>query len=331
MGQSKNGYVVCADIRYLPEVVGNLNSLALLDNRDDVFFFGYQIPGEVREQFLHLPYEVYYHEVTAEELAEGRHLSDVLCRKRYWYAAEYCQDYDAVCVLDADMVWSFLPTVWFEIAAQTGLVIGPCKEQNKIYNDENHRWYGEWIMPEGFYNPHDLCNAPLFLSPIVWQSALEKMWVIFVDGYPEGHFKGPDMDAMNLCLLEEAGLDRILPLPSLMFLGVNEQLLKPFVRAVLKENNELWTQSGIKIYSIHGHFYHPTWRGIQLGNQRKCIDRELNGSESAYNYTMGSLDTMVRFFYRALEEGPISIEYKNYRHPEQPYEPYGGIETVVPL
>ena len=330
MERSKYGYVVCADIRYLPELVGNLNSLSMIGNEEDILVFGRDIPAEVQSQFGDLNYRVIYREVTDEEFAEGKHLSDILCRKRYWYAAKYAIDYDAVCILDADMIWSHLPTAFFEIAAKTGLAVGPCKEQNKIYSDEHHKWHGEWIIPEGFYNYHDLCNSPLFIDPRVWEAALTKQWEIFLDGQPDDNFKAPDMDAMNICMLEQHGIDRILPLPSLMFLGVNEQLLKPYIRAVQKEDG-LWTQSGIKIYSIHGHFGHANWRGIQLGNRKGCIEGQLNGSESAYRQAQSSLDTMVRAFYDALEKGPIDIELKNYRHPESPAELYEGIESVIPL
>lgn len=318
---SDYAYVVTADIRYLPEVVANLNSLDYIGNEQDVHFIGYDIPQEVLEQFPSLGYTVHHHAITKEEIEASHGLSEVVCRKRYWYAAKYGEAYSAVCILDADMVWSHLPDVFFEIAAKTGLVVGASKEQNKTYADPHHMYGcygGRWVMPEGFHNPHDLCNAPTFLDTNLWEPALEKQWEIFVNGFPETNFKAPDMDAMNLCFAEHGGVDRMLPLPGMMFLGTNEQHLKPYIRATMREDG-LWTESGVKIYSIHGHYFHKIWRETQVENRRKCNTDTLNGSESANSYAEQALETLHKYAEEMLWGGTIQIERKNYRHPERPY------------
>ena len=325
--RSNYAYIVTADSKYLPEALANLNSLHLIGNNQDVHFFGYKIPEDVIEQFSELCYKLVFHPVSDEEVEESRGCSEVMCRKRYWFAGEVGQDYDAVCVLDADMIWSHLPDVFFEIAAKTGLVVGACKEQNKVYNEPNHEYYGwSWKVPRGFYNPHDLCNCPLFIDARLWDEALHKQWQIFLDGFPEWHFKAPDMDAMNLALMEQSAdlsggdfIGRILPLPGLMFLGTNEQHFKPYINATMREDG-LWTKNGIKIYSVHGHFLHKQWCGIQLSNRKGCIAGQLNGSESAYNQAEGSLEVLCRFAKHCLDDGPIKIEQANWRHPENPVD-----------
>ena len=142
-----------------------------------------------------------------------------------------------------------------------------------------------------------------------------------LDEIPDTHFRAPDMDAMNLCFLEAVWphTERILPLPGLMFLGTNEQFLKPYVNATMRENG-LWTKNGIKIYSVHGHFYHKQWCEIQLSNREGCIEGQLDGSPSAYRQAEGSLADLCRYAQHCLWEGPIQIEKVNYRHPEKPVE-----------
>ena len=336
MEQSKNGsnnseyaYIVTADIRYLPEVIGNLNSLHLIGNQQDVHYFGSLIPDEVVEQFDKLCYRLIYHAVPDEEIKAAHGNSEVMCRKRYWYAAEYGQDYEAVCVLDADLIWSHLPDVFFEVAAKAGLIVGASKEQNKIYNELHHEYAGgwNWKVPRGYYNDADLCNCPTFIDARLYEEALRKQWEIFIEGnpfkeeMPDTHFKAPDMDAMNICFLDAVWphTERILPLPGLMFLGTNEQHFKPYINATMRENG-LWTKNGIKIYSVHGHFRHRQWCEIQLSNRKGCIEGQLNGSESAYNQAEGSLTVLCRYAHHCLWDGPIQIEKKNYRHPEKPIE-----------
>ena len=330
---SKFAYIVTADIRYLPEVIGNLNSLHLIGNQQDVHYFGSKIPDDVVEQFDKLCYRLIYHPVSDEEIKAAHGNSEVMCRKRYWYAAEYGQDYEAVCILDADMLWSHLPDVFFEIAAKTGLIVGASKEQNKVYNEPNHEYDVEgvrgwnWQLPHGYYNDADLCNCPTFIDARLYEDALRKQWEIFLEGYPfkdeipDTHFRAPDMDAMNLCFLEAVWPDteRILPLPGLMFLGTNEQHFKPYINATMRENG-LWTKNGIKIYSVHGHFHHRQWCGIQLSNREGCIEGQLDGSPSAYRQAEGSLADLCRYAQHCLWEGPIRIEERNYRHPDKPVE-----------
>jgi len=330
MEQSENGsrdskyaYIVTADIRYLPEVIGNLNSLHLIGNQQDVHWFGSKTPEAVVEQLDKLDYRCIYHAVSDEEIEAAHGNSEVMCRKRYWYAAEYGQEYDAVCVLDADMLWSHLPDVFFEIAAKAKLIVGASKEQNKIYNEKHHEYGGgwNWRVPRGYYNDADLCNCPVFIDARLYEKALRKQWEIFVKGYPDMHFKAPDMDAMNLCFLDAVWphTERILALPGLMFLGTNEQHLKPYINATMRENG-LWTKNGIKIYSVHGHFHHKQWCGVQLSNREGCIAGQLDGSPSAYRQAESSLADLCRYAQHCLWDGPIQIEKKNYRHPEKPVE-----------
>ena len=78
---SKYSYIVCADISYLPEVVAELNSLDYVGNKEDVHFYGYQIPIEVLSQFEKLDYKVIFHNITDEDIQVNKGLSEIVCRK----------------------------------------------------------------------------------------------------------------------------------------------------------------------------------------------------------------------------------------------------------
>lgn len=314
---SQFSFVVCADIRYLPELVGCLNSLSFVNNQQDVHFFGYQIPKEVQEQFILLNYQVIFHEITDEEISLNHGLSEVVCRKRYFYANQVGREYAAVCVLDADMIFTRNPIHFFVIAEKTGYVLGASKEQNKVYDDGHHTWHGEFILPKGYYNPVDLCNCPLFVDTKIWGRALEKSYQIFVDGFPNDNFKAPDMDAMSVCLIEAGSADKTILLPNFCWLGVNEKLLKPYMR-VVNDRGLLKTECGEPIFSYHGQYYHHVWRETQLDNRHHCAEGYLKASECSDNMARGAMELLYNNFKKMLDY-KIRIEHKNYRHPEEEY------------
>ena len=325
--RSKYAYVVCADIRYLPEVVAELNSLDYVGNTQDVHFYGYKIPEEIKEQFNLLNFEVYFHNISEEEIKESHGLSEVVCRKRYWFANKIGKLYDAICVLDADMIFCRNPIHYFTMAAKTGLVLCAGKEQNKVYDDPHHQFKGEWIMPKGYYNPVDLCNCPLFVDIKIWGECLAKSFSIFMDGFDEmkgTNFKAPDMDAMNLCLLEAGSADKTVVLAGIQWLATNEQLLKPYIRAV-RDRKLIKTECGIPIYSYHGQYYHKKWRNCQIENRHGCAARYLKANkhketqEHMDSQAQGSMNLLYENFKKMLNFR-IKIPIINYRHPEKPYE-----------
>lgn len=318
---SNYAYIVAACSKYLPEVTALLNSLDYVGNKQDVMLIGIELTDEFDAQLKNLGYYVFHHKVEQTEIEASRGISEVTCRKRYWYAAEFGKGYDAVCVLDADMIFCRNPIQYFDIAAKTGFILGPHKEQNKAYDDDhyftNGKW--EWKTQRGYWNDKDLCNSPVFLDAKLWKTALEKEWTVFMD---EG-FKGPDMDAMNLSFLEYGGHDKIVKLCGYQWLGTNEQHLKPYIRVVTKNDGKIWSENGTEIFCYHGHYGHRAWRQCQLDNRHRCSGGYLKARDESLlacdNIAKGSMDLLYSHFLKMLSY-KIVLEKKNYRHPEEPYE-----------
>lgn len=316
----KYAFVVGATGTYTPELVAMLNSLDYVGNKADVHVFGIELPQTAVDQFASLSYKAVHHNVTEEEWQAAHGRSEVVCRKRYWYAAEVGKDYDAVCILDADLIFVRDPHNFFVIAEKTGLILGPGKEQNKVYDDPHHQFKGEWIVPQGYYNHNDLCNCPVFLDPHVWEKALRESWEWFVTGFEDGtNFKAPDMDAMNIAFLKYGSADKTIVMPGIQWLGTNEQLLKPYMR-VIGDRHLLKTESGIQIYCYHGQFYHKRWRDCQLDNRHNCAAGYLKADKNADvhahmdDQARGAMNCLYEYFRKMLDY-KIVIEKINYRHP----------------
>jgi hypothetical protein len=302
-------FLVAADYKYIPELTALLNSLEYVGNVHDVHIVGVNLTKEFKEQLPLLSYQAILHEISEEEVQESRGISEVVCRKRYWYAAEYGKDYKAVCILDADLIFNRDVTQFFVIAEKTGFILGPTKEQNKVYDDDHHLVDGKWIwnFPRGHYNERDMCNCPVFLDANFYADPLQFSWEIF---HKHG-FKAPDMDAMNMCFIDYAGPGSIVRLAGLQWLGTNEQMLKPYIRAV-ERHGKLYTECGLEIYCYHGHYYHSKWRECQLANRHHCAQGYLKASECSDDMAIGAMALLYSNFIKMLDYR-IIIEKKNYR------------------
>jgi hypothetical protein len=324
-------YIVSATQSYLPELVANLNSLDFVGNVHDVHVIGIDLDEQFTSQIEKLSYKVIHHPVTEEQWQADHGRSEVVCRKRYWYAAEFGKDYEATCVLDADLVWVKNPEQFFEIAAKTDFILGPGKEQNKVYDDPHHRFNDEWVIPQGYYNRNDMCNCPVFLDAKKYEEALRKSWEWFHTGFnPDTkigkNMKCPDMDCMNIAFVKYAGEKNLIAMPGIQFLGTNEQMLKPYMRAV-EDKGVIRTESGIQIYCYHGQFYHKRWRNCQVENRHNCAvgylkaDKHPETIEHMDNQAQGAMNCLYEYFKKMLDY-KIVIDKKNYRHPELQLDEY---------
>jgi len=316
---SKYAFIVAATYSYTPELTALLNSLDAVGSTADVHIIGIELQEEFLSQLPKLSYKAIHHNITEDEWQADHGRSEVVCRKRYWYAAQWGQDYDAVCILDADLVFCRNPHQFFVIAEKTGFILGPCKEQNKVYDDPHHQFNGEWQIPQGFWNPKDLCNCPVFIDAKKWREPLEQSWLWFATNFENGNMRCPDMDCMNIAFIKYAGIDNIIAMPGNQWLGTNEQHLKPYIRAVVQRDGNIRTESGIEIFCFHGQYYKKRWRECQLDNRHGCANGYLKATECSDNMAQGAMNVLYTRFKEMLNYN-IQIEKKNYNHPELPYE-----------
>jgi len=308
---SKYAYIVTACYKYTPELCALLNSLEHVGNKQDVYVLGYKLEDPFVEQFKNLSYRVIFQNILEEEARQFGGVAEITCRKRYWYAAELGMIHDAICILDADMVFVRNPVNYFLLAATSSLVIGVHKEQNKVYDHVHHTARGKWLLPKGYYNPRELCNCPMFINAKAWEGALRDSWLYFANGFPEENFKAPDMDAINIALIVHGAEDKIIKLSNHSWLGTNESLLKPYTRATKRGDGQFYTENGQDIYSYHGQYYKDKWCKCQLDNRHGCANGYLGCAEKSDSMATGSMELMRGHFMKMLDY-KITIEKKDY-------------------
>lgn len=301
-------FVVSACKKYVPELCALLNSLEMIGNKHDVYVIGYELPETFVSQFKDLSYQVVFHNVQESEARAYAGESEILCRKRYWYAAVWGRKHDAVCILDADMFFVRPVDQFFEIAAKTGMLLGATLEQKRVYGEiDHHRVSGHQLLDKPVWNAKDVCCAPMFVNVnarpsdnLTWATILENSWLIFTDGYPETNFKAPDMESYNLLVLAHKVSDRVLLLSNYSFVATNEKLLKPYTRMTVQSDGLIWTESGEPIYIVHGQFYKHRWRKQQILNRHGCALGYLGFADNSDRMAEGAMQGLHEWFLKCL-------------------------------
>lgn len=302
----RHAFVVSACKKYVPELCALLNSLEAIKNTHDVFVIGFELPKEFTEQFHKLGYRVIFHDVPEADAREFGGESEILCRKRYWYAAEWGKNYDSVCLLDADMLFVRPVDQFFEIAAKCDLILGVTLEQKTTYgtDEDGHdhqRVLGEHLVKTRTWNDKDMCCTPCFVNARTYEKQLKKSWDIFTWGFKEGmNFKAPDQQAFNMILVAEGLTDRVVLLPNMCWVASNEKLLKPYTRMTVQSDGRIWTESGEPVFIIHGQFYKARWRKGQLDGRHGCAENYLGYSFNSDKMAEGAMNGLHEFFKKCL-------------------------------
>lgn len=325
----KYAFIVSACKKYVPELAALLNSLENIGNKHDVHVIGYELPGEMVSQFVRLSYMVHYYPVPEAEARQYGGESEILCRKRYWYAAEWGKKYDAICILDADMIAVRNMDNFFEIAAKCDLILGVTLEQKNVYGSDedghdHQRVRGHHLVNTRTWNTKDMCCTPCFVNAKKYEAPLKDSWNIFTYDFPTGNFRAPDQQAFNMLLIAGGLTDRVVLLPNMCWVGSNEKLLKPYTRVTIQSDGLLWTESGEPIYIFHGQYYKARWRQGQLEGRHGCAEGYLGYSFNSDNMARGAMDCLHEWFKKTLDGGPIIVE-------KLAYTASGHPDIVVPM
>ena len=325
----KHAFIVSACKKYVPELAALLNSLEMIGNKHDVFVIGFELPTPLTDQFKDLSYKVVYYPIPEAEAREYGGESEILCRKRYWYAAEWGKDYDSVCILDADMLIIRPLDLFLEIAAKCEIVLGVSLEQKTTYgvDEDSHfhqRCLGEHMVKERVWNDKDMCCTPCFINAKAYESQLKLAWTIFTDGYPVNNFKAPDQQALNMILVAQKLTGRVILLPNMCFVGSNEKLLKPYTRYTVQTDGLIWTESGEPVFVLHGQFYKRRWREGQLEARHGCAEGYLGYSFKTDEMARGAMAGLHEWFKKTLA-------FKIKVDDTKAYTPSGHPTELVPM
>lgn len=178
---------------------------------------------------------------------------------RYFYCAMELAEYDAICIMDADMMVANNIMQWFDIAACSDKLIMP----NNDMSPYECNWYDVNKIGGGSNPP--LHNMPFFFKP----SFIIKSIFLSLINISE-KWQVSDMASINHAIIESKQMDNVLALPNCLWLLSVATNIRLFFREIGGLKYLVLHKSGDKVNSVHRPWWSP-------GYCKKEIDGRKNG------------------------------------------------------
>ena len=192
---------------------------------------------------------------------------DAAQKSRYATLPNFVQ-YDALLLLDVDMLIVKNLTPYFDMVQNTDYIIG-CNERFK-WQLEQFVWEGKQLpkMPMDWM----ICNSPLFFDPKQNMKFIDMSRATAKRLVDQEGKRPADLYTMNVALWLAGITDKVIALPNYVWTGVHNGYIQIFTR-IQKINKREWRSfSGEPVYIIHGR-----WDGVNpeswyLAEQQKRYD-----------------------------------------------------------
>jgi len=276
----KYAIVMSADAKYIAGVNGQLNACRYYGMEDDgvEFHLIHSFPDS--DGYIEKAHSIFpnFVSTTVDDFMlesgrwkDGKKRSKSLMKwVRWWYPAERLADYDAICVMDADMQITNNFTHYFKMIARSNMLAVP-------KND----WSGaEWFSYDDRRamraNP-PMCCVPFLITgkrateffPLITEYALNPRKY-----HPEFRSKRVatgDMHPVNLILLQKGLIKDLFPLPSTLWALINVSHVK-LVRRLIQGRRYIGIHDrGDLLNSFHRKFWAQRVCQRHMGGHRSPI------------------------------------------------------------
>lgn len=287
---SKYAFVVAASTNYIPGLVALFNSLKRLENEHDVILISFQIPDAYLHTLADYPYKIRVVE------SDGESQQQATAIERFNVACNLGHEYDAICLLDADMFLEANVDVFF-LAASKGMIVtgsnGMIINFNKGYQDQ----YECYLEKEDWPYPQIHTSVPIFLdaSNFDWFETLYESRRI--DAWD-------DFLYLNLLGIKLEKYKYMICMPPYAFTGIHHWQMKPET-AAMEKGELLLSGTEEQIYMIHGKWWDEGWlQDLVPTMERYWHDEEI--SFRGQGKTHNAINSLLRRFRNLLNEGDMS-------------------------
>ena len=214
---------------------------------------------------------------------------------RYLYAINHLIDYDAVCIIDADMVICNDITPWFEIADKLDRLVIP----NNDYSGQEHDGYN---LPsiQGASSP-PFHNMPSFFKPKTWEKVLRDIPKISLEN------TYGDMSSLTHSLIRHGKMDdpsTFLMTPNALWVHSHYCHIKLAKRKIGgKWYVCLHNIGGDRLYSFHRRWWMASLRRKFVDDIKDPVQRETGRNNVQIFYEMTK-------FFNTDDEMKYHIEWK---------------------
>jgi len=254
------GFVICVDHHYILAVQALINSIIKFNMHKyaDVIllYSGFD------------PYEMF----SVDNLNLKCFQVDKRCihvaHARYLMLEKFAKEYKSLCIMDGDMFFTADVRKFFEIA-QYGFNIGCNNDSTSMYHTCIKNGEGG-LCVDNLTSYCTLCNVPFFFN----YNKSFSIWKKYSDLYDVAVTKS-DYELFNYSVFTNSDIiDNLIIYPSSAFTGVHHTFFKPqtFFRfdlyrddmvsgdkETILEDCFVVSNDYTRVYSIHGHYFHPGW------------------------------------------------------------------------
>ncbi len=291
----KNNYAffICSNREYIPFLNVLLNSLDRCGiNNVDVYLMYYEFDLEYLKKiknsfsFNLIPIEI-KKERFSINIFNKRNKNLFIKQARFKYIKEYGMEYDAICMLDADM---FITTPnfmnLFELVKGTDKLIG-CNERYKWPFDHKYVHNGEKIFerPIKAYKFH--CSVPIIFDLKKWADVFDYYNEIAYNAFEvdgTGKIKKPvgDIYCWNISVYKNNRQNDVILFPMETMTQVHQTNSINWTR--ITKEREIWmTYAGDEVFSIHGRVGREGWRKMHSNKINQIIQEGINISDTFMN------------------------------------------------
>ena len=244
MEKSKNLTVIAASENYLPALNGLLNSIDYHKIDTDILLVSFRLPQDYLKRVKEtLNFNLIVVESEHEHQVEGTAI------ERFRYAVEYGKDYEAICLLDADMTFMSNLNLFWDVASK-GFIIGAHNGMLISFGLEHQRRYGVDLGVDEYPAKKIHTTAPIWLGPqdLDWFDALYKAKRI--DSFDDFLF-------LNILGIKMGKTDRMITLPPYQLTNIHHFSMKVETGMMRKGKNGELIMSGTEeeVLMNHGKFW----------------------------------------------------------------------------
>jgi len=285
--KSKNLLVVAASENYLPAINALFNSIDYHKIDTDVLLISWRLPKDYLDKIQ----EVFNFHIRIIE-SNHEHQVEGTAIERFKYAVEIGKEYDAICLMDADMFFMSNVDLYFQVAskgfivtAKNGMIINFNEAYQKQYNVD----LGTSEYP--YLKIHT--TAPIWLGPndLDWFDALYQSKRI--DSFD-------DFLYLNILGIKMGKDKRMISLEPFSTTNIHHFCLKPTTRVLKKTSPEgYFVMSGTEgeMTSMHGKLWIENYYlDLAKSMDRFFIDEELGNRQK--KQMLDSRETMLEEFIK---------------------------------
>lgn len=212
-------------------------------------------------------------------------------KSRYKEAAEIFNSYEAVCMMDIDMMIVRDLSMFFDLVTNTPYLIG-CNERFK-WPLNSFKLNGDVLPVTSMM--WMLCNAPLFFDPRQNQRFINACYTTANDmeHVVKPNEEPSDIYTMNVAIWLAGKTEDILPLPQYAWVGNHTGYFNYYSRIFIKDG-KWWSFTGEPVYIIHGRWDKPDVDILGYKHELQKRYKELQLNEEVEEKFKRDVDTSVK-------------------------------------